>query len=117
LTGKDKTVPKKKTIDSDKLLEMVDKGVPDKEIMNRFGIRTLSQLKSYYMDALMEKGRVPGLPGRTVQAGPGKETMTVRVNKRGSLILPKKMIEALDLAGDESFKLRKTRSGINLKKE
>jgi len=110
-------VPKKKKIDSDKLLEMVDKGVPDKEIMNRFGIRTLGQLKSYYVDALIEKGRVPGLPGRTVPAGPGEETMTVRVNKRGSLIFSKKMIEALGLAVDEPFKVRKTRSGINLKKE
>jgi len=44
----------------EKLLEMVKKGIPDKEIMKELGIQTKTSLKKMYYDALVEAGKLPG---------------------------------------------------------
>ena len=50
-------MPKKKTVNYDKLLKAVDSGLTSKEIMEKFGIKTSAQLKGLYLDALVSKGR------------------------------------------------------------
>ena len=37
-----------------KLIDMVRKGVPDKEIMEKIGIQTKASLRKMYYDALVE---------------------------------------------------------------
>jgi hypothetical protein len=44
-----------------KLVDMVKKGVPDKEIMRELGIQTKASLKRMYYDALVEAGKIKGI--------------------------------------------------------
>ncbi|NIM02737.1 hypothetical protein GTN66_01080, partial [bacterium] len=45
-------------IQGKRLIEMVRKGMPDKEIMKELGIRTKASLKKMYYDALVEAGKI-----------------------------------------------------------
>jgi hypothetical protein len=57
------SLPRKKKGDAAKLITASESGRPAKEIMAKFGLKTAIQLKSYYLDALMEKGKAAGISG------------------------------------------------------
>lgn len=59
---------RKKVFDSAKLIKAVESGLPAKETMSKFGFKTRTQLKSFYLDALVETGKVKGI----VTASPRK---------------------------------------------
>ena len=108
-------MPKKKIIDSKKLIKMVKDEAPQPEIMKAFGFKTSTQLKSAYMNALIDEGTVPAIKsGR----GAAKPTISneVNVGKRGSIIIPKGLVEELGYVENDRFLVRKTKSGISLKK-
>jgi len=93
---------------------MVEAGNVQADIMKKFGYKTSTQLKTAYMNALMEAGRVtPIKGGRGGTTAAGKQ---VQVGKRGSIIIPKEMVESLGIGANEKFALRKTKAGIALKK-
>ena len=66
-----------------KLIEMVRKGIPDKEIMKELGIQTKASLKRMYYDALVEAGKI-------------KDIVTERKLKRGA---PKRRALAIGKEG------------------
>ena len=108
-------MPKKKQIDGAKLIQMVKDGVPRPEIMKKLGIKTSNQLTLAYARAQMEAGKIPEIVGGR---GGAKSTPTneVTVGKRGSLIIPKGMVESLGLGIGDKFVVRKTKAGVSLKK-
>lgn len=108
-------MPKKKQIDATKLIKMVSDGIPRAEIMKKLNIKTSNQLTVAYAKAMMESGKIPEIVGGRVGATstPSNE---VKIGKRGSLIIPKGMVEDLGLSIGDTFMVRKTKAGISLKK-
>ena len=109
-------MPKKKKIDAKKLIEMVKGGTEQKEIMKKFGFKNSTQLKVAYANALMEEGKAPEIKTGVKAKSAGKGKNEIRVNKRGSLIVPAPLVQALGFKQGDSFQVRKTKAGISLKK-
>ena len=108
---------KKKDIDGEKLIQAVESKQPSKKIMEQFKIKTSAQLKALYLDALVAKGRVEGLVGRSSRgSGAAEKSKEILVNKRGSLVIPREMIEEMGFKIEDAFTIRKTKSGISIKK-
>ena len=110
-------MPKKTKVDTAELIAAVESGQPGKEIMAKFGLKTLAQLKSLYVDALSDRGMVPSITtskrSRSAESakGPG-----LKVNKRGSLVVPREMIEEMGFDIGDTFSVRRTAAGVSLKK-
>jgi len=108
-------MPKKKEIDNKALLKMIKEGASQPEIMEKFGLGNVTQLKVAYANALMEEGEAPEIKG----GGRGKKlkavNMNVQVNARGSLVIPKAVIDSMDIKPGEKFEAKKVTSGISLK--
>lgn len=106
---------KRLDIDNGKLLEMIKSGADNKDIMDQFGFKTITQLKNAYANAAMDAGMIPSLakPGKAAKGdGPSKE---IAINKRGSLTLPKALCEDLGFKEGDTFLVRKSRAGVSLK--
>jgi hypothetical protein len=108
-------MPKKKALDTAKLIEMVKAETSSAEIMKKMGFKTSTQLKTAYMSALIAEGKVPAIKGGR-GAGKASNVKTVCVGKRGSIVISKDLVETLGLGAREKFTLRKTKLGIALKK-
>ena len=108
-------MPKRKAVDSAKLIDMVKEGIAQSEIMKKLGFKTSSQLKAAYMNALIAEKKVPAIQGGrgTAKAAKLKE---VGVGKRGSIIISKDLVEAFGIGSKEKFTLRKTKVGLALKR-
>ena len=110
-------MPAKKQINSKKLIKAVESKRPSREIMDEFGIKTQAQLKSLYVDALVDQNRITAIVssrGRKKSAGQKKESL--QINKRGSLIVPRELVEQMGFKIGDSFSVRKTAAGVSLKK-
>jgi hypothetical protein len=107
-------MPPKKKFDEEALLKMVLDEVPQKEIMDHFGFKTSTQLKVAYTNALMSAGRVPEIKsGRP--SGPKTPKTTIIVNKRGSLIIPKNLVDHYGLKEGQTFEVERSKSGLAVK--
>ena len=97
-------MPKRKVVDHEKLIQMVQDGAPQYDIMKKFGYGTATQLKVAYANALIQSGQVPGIAGGR---GTGKAAKAaakeVKVGKRGSIIIPAEMVEELGIGADDRF--------------
>ena len=110
-------MPKKKVVDATKLINAVNSGQTDKELMEKFGFKTRMQLKSLYLDALVEQGTVASIASRSSRKdAAAKENKDIRVNKRGSLIVSRTIMEDFGFKAGEFFSARKTRTGVSLRK-
>jgi hypothetical protein len=108
-------MPKRKAIDTAKLIGLVKEGAPQAEIMKKMGFKTSTQLKTAYMSALIAEGKVPAIQGGR-GAGKANKTKIVSVGKRGSIIISKDLVDGLGIGARERFSVRKTKAGIALKK-
>jgi hypothetical protein len=107
-------MPKKKKVDSKTLIKAVEAGKTQAEIMSEFGYKSSAQVKTAYMNALIEAGKVtPIIGGRGSKATKAK---AVGVGKRGSIIISKEMVDRLEIGADDKFTIRKTKAGIALKR-
>jgi hypothetical protein len=98
-----------------KLIEMVKKRMPDKEIMEKLGIQTKTSLKKMYYDALVETGKIKGIISKQDDVGMKK---SLKIGKRGTLSLSKKLvIEEFGFKEGDTFTVSKRKDSINLKKE
>lgn len=108
-------MPKKKTRDFAKLIEMVKAGSTQAEIMKKMGFKTSTQLKTAYMGALIAEGKVPAIKsGR--RAKTTSRAKAIGVGKRGSIVISKEVVERLGIDAKDKFTVRKTKAGIALKK-
>jgi len=108
-------MPKRKKVDYKKLLQDLKKGVPQSELMKRCGYKTSTQLKVAISNAIMAEGIVPGLVGGR-GGKPVEVSRRIQVNSRGSLIVPKQLVDLFGLKAGDSFEVRKSRAGMSLKK-
>ena len=108
-------MPAKKKVDYKKLIKMVESGKHQTEIMKAFKFNTATQFKTHYLSALMEAGKAPEIKTRraSLKSTPAKE---VFVSKRGSMVISKGLIEEIGFAEGDKFTVRKTKTGISLKK-
>ncbi len=107
-------MPRKKKIDYASLIQMAKDNVPQNEIMAKFGLKTSTQLKVAYANALMETGQAP--PLTSGRAAKSKDLdMTISVGKRGSLIIPKDLVEYFGFKIEDAFEVRKSQAGLSLK--
>lgn len=107
-------MPRKKALDTAKLIKMIEDETPQPEIMKKMGFKTSIQLKTAYMGALIAAGKVPAIKsGRG--AGKAKKVKTVGVGKRGSIVIAKDLVESLGIGAGDKFTVRKTKSGLALK--
>ena len=97
-----------------RIIEMVKKGIPDKEIMKELGIQTGASLKRMYYDALVEAGKIKDiLTEREVE-----KKKTVNITKRGTIILGKTLLlEKFGFKEGDRFTVSKRKGSIILKKE
>jgi len=109
-------MPRKKKIDEKALLAMVQSGTAQKEIMEKLGLKTPTQLKVAYANALMAAGTVPEIKKGRKPAAKAAASKTATVNKRGSLVISKSLIEDMGFVAGDAFAVRKTKSGISLRK-
>ena len=109
-------MPKKLKVNYTKLIKAVESGKPSKEIMDEFGIKTSVQLKATYLDALISKGKAPSFSSRRGSESANKQIKSVLVNKRGSIVIPQKMVTEFGFSEGDVFTVRKTKSGVNIKK-
>ena len=109
-------MPKKKAVDSKKLIKMVKDDTPQAEIMQAFGFKTSTQVKTAYMNALVEEGIVPAI--KTGRGGAAKKEVAkeAKVGKSGSIIIPKGVVEDMGFVQNDRFLVRKTKTGISLKR-
>lgn len=107
-------MPQKKKIDDKALIKAVESGTPRREVMAQFGFKTPAMVSTYYLDALVEAGRAKGIVGKQPTVKPGK---TLKVNQRGSLIIPKEMVEKLGCKVGDTFAISRALrgDGISLK--
>jgi hypothetical protein len=69
-----------------KLVEMVKKKVPDKEMMEKLGVQSKATLKKMYYDALVEAGKIKDiLTEKEAKKATDKERK-LSIGKRGTII-------------------------------
>lgn len=107
-------MPRRKRIDQEGLIRMVESGVARKEIMKKFGYKNPSQLKLAYNNALINTGKMP--EAKDDRGAKNNAASTISVNKWGSLIIPKALARTLGLQQGETFTAKKTKMGIQLRK-
>lgn len=102
--------------DSKKLIAMVRKGIPDKDIMKELGIQTKASLRKVYYDALVEAGKIRAIvTERTVKKAPKKRTL--KIGKRGTMLLSSAvLIDQLGFKKGDKFTVSKRKDSIILKK-
>lgn len=101
----------------EKLIEMVKKGLPDREIMEELGIQTRASLRRMYYEALVEAGKIRDiLTERELRkAVRGKRAVTI--GKRGTILLSKALlIDRFGFKQGDKFTHTKRRDRIILKK-
>ncbi len=107
---------KKREIDNAALLRVVKEGVSQSEIMEQFGFKTSIQLKVAYANALMEAGEAPEIKGQGRTGKPKPVKSEISVNARGSLVIPKALVESFGIPVGQVFEVKKTSAGLQLKK-
>lgn len=97
-----------------KIIEMVKKGIPDKEIMKELGIQTGASLKRMYYNALVEAGKIKDiLTEREVE-----KKRTLSITKRGTILLGKTLlIDKFGFKEGDKFTVSKRKNSIVLRKE
>ena len=101
----------KKLVEHNALLQAVEMGMSKDDIMEKFNIKSLPELKVAYFDAMVALGKI-----KDVKKGrkPKKVDNKVSINSRGSLVIPKKLVDALNLGEMDTFKVVKSDSGLLL---
>jgi hypothetical protein len=105
-------------MDKKKLIQMVKKGIPDREIMRELGIQTKASLKKVYYDALVEAGKIRDImtEGQVKKAKPKQRPLTI--GKRGTILLSKALLEdQLGFKKGDKFSISKRKDSIILKKQ
>ena len=102
----------------EKLIEMVKKGIPDKEIMKELGVKTKASLKRMYYDALVEAGKIRDIvPEKEAKKARAKNS-TLRITKRGTITLSNRLlIDNFAFKEGDKFTVSKRKDSIILRKK
>ena len=101
----------KKLVEHNALLQAIEMGMSKEAIREKFNFKSMPELKVAYYDALVALDKI-----KDVKKGqkPNKVDNKVSINSRGSLVIPKKLIDDLDLGEMDTFKVVKSDSGLML---
>jgi bifunctional DNA-binding transcriptional regulator/antitoxin component of YhaV-PrlF toxin-antitoxin module len=105
-------VAQKKLVEHNALLQAVEMGMTKEAIREKFNFKSLQEFKVAYYDALVALDKI-----KDVKKGrkPKKVDNKVSINSKGSLVIPKKLIDDLDLGEMDTFEVVKGDSGLVLK--
>ena len=109
-------MPAKKKVNYKKLLEAVNSGKTQAEILKEFKFNTAAQFKNHYLEALINSGQAPAIQTKRASKSNGATAKKTVVNKRGSVIFAKDLITDMGFAEGDKFEVRKTKAGISLAK-
>ena len=103
---------RKKLVEHNALVQAIEMGQPKETVMEKFGFKTIGALKTAYYDALVALDKVPAL--NTTRKKKKSVSKIVGINGRGSLVIPKQLVEALELDPSVRFKVEKNGDGLHL---
>jgi hypothetical protein len=103
---------KRKLVDGKALLKMIKDGTPQADILEKFGFKNSTQLKVAYANALMDSGEATAIKGAARKAKP--VNTKVKVNGKGTLTIPKALIESLNIEVGKTFEVKKSSKGLTL---
>jgi len=105
--------------DGKKIIDMVRKGIPDREIMKELGIQTKASLKKMYYDALVEAGKIKDIMTESkMKKARGPRKRPVTIGKRGTILLSKPLlVEQLGFKQGDKFTVSKRMDRIILRKQ
>jgi hypothetical protein len=96
-----------------RLIEMIRKEVPDREIMEKLGIQRKASLKKMYYDALVEVGKIKDI----VTEKEVEMKKTLKVGKRGTMLLSKALlIDKFGFKEGDKFTVLKRKDSMILRK-
>jgi len=100
-----------------KLIEMVEKRLPDKEIMKELGIQTRASLRRMYYDALIEAGKIKDIMTERKMKRAASRRRPLTIGKRGTILLSKPLlVDQLGFKEGDKFSIAKRRDSIILRK-
>ena len=105
--------------ETEKIIEMVEKGMTVKEISKELGIKTRARgpVRRMYYKALVDAGRIKDIltERELKKAAPRKRALTI--GKRGTILLSKPLlIDQLGFKNGDKFTVAKRRDSIILRK-
>ena len=101
-----------------RLIEMVRRDVPDKEIMKKLGLQTKTSLKRMYYDALVEAGKIRDIVTERETKTATTKKRTVRIRKTGTITLSKTLlIDTFGFKEGDTFLASKRKDSIILRKK
>lgn len=107
-------MPKRRKVDASRVIDAVKSGRLSKDTMDTYGLEKPSR-KSRGRGSGTKKAR-----GRRSEVLSDEQSADwfrdVKVNKRGSLVLPRTLLEEMGFDLEDTFIIRKTRAGISLRK-
>jgi bifunctional DNA-binding transcriptional regulator/antitoxin component of YhaV-PrlF toxin-antitoxin module len=106
-------MPRKKLVEHNALVQAIEMGTSKQELMEKFGYKSPSALKVAYVNALIALNKVSSVNKERVVK---KVDNKIQINSRGSLVIPKKLVDSLGLDESDVFKVEKNGSGLYLKK-
>lgn len=107
-------MPKRRKVDASIVIEAVKSGRLSKDTMDSYGLEKPSR-KSHGRGAGTRKARRRRDEVLLDEQGPDW-FRDVKVNKRGSLVLPRTLLEEMGFDLEDTFIIRKTKAGISLRK-
>jgi len=101
-----------------KLVEMVKKKVPDKEMMEKLGVQSKATLKKMYYDALVEAGKIKDILTEKEVKKRTAKARKLSIGKRGTMTLSKALlVDTLGFREGDQFTVSKGKDSIILRKE
>jgi len=101
-----------------KLVEMVKKNVPDKEMMEKLGVQSKATLKKMYYDALVEAGKIKDILTEKEAKKETKKGRKLSIGKRGTMTLSKALlVDELGFKEGDKFTVSTRKDSIILRKE
>ena len=102
----------------EKLIELVKKGVPDKEIMKELGVKTKTSLKRMYYDALVEAGKIRDIVTEREAKKASATSRTLSITKKGTITLSNRLlIDNFGFKERDKFTVSKRKDSIILRKK
>ena len=99
-----------------KLIEMVEEGIPAKEIRKELGIKPKAPLKGMYYRALVEAGKIKDILIKRGGKGAPKRR-PLRIGTRGTILMSKALLaDQLGFKAGDKFSVSKRRGSITLRK-
>jgi hypothetical protein len=109
--NKEQDVAQKKLVEHNALLQAIEMGMTKETILEKFNFKSMQELKMAYYDALVALNKIKGAKKYPKSK---KVDNKVRINSRGNLVIPKDLIDDLDLGEMDTFKVVKGDSGLML---